>query len=507
MERQTVTKIPKPATRNHSVQRQSAAPFSAGHRITELQRSIGNQAVQRLINSSLIQAKLNVQRKCTECEEKEAEGPALQRSATDSGPTASAPSIVQDVLRSPGQPLDASTRSFMEPRFGHDFSGVRIHTDKKASDSARSVNARAYTVGRDVVFGEAGYAPGSSEVRKLLAHELTHTIQQGASNSLVSRDAAPTVGVSQPPMIARYAPIRVARVPCTAAATCAAPTGVPGSATEFGAAQESEEEKARDRRKKMTSARAISTGHSGRARQLEIFLNAEEPGRLANVQGIFIDQDVASGTAAFNQSCAGWIAESLPAGAPTPPGMAGAVKKCVFVPGHLNQEALEFNTTTNAIIGGKPRALWRAKALQSLIHETEHSRFNTATAARPLPAGVTSPTCTRAALRKELSEIAAMLSEFPTISRAAAAEANPTGPLHTAMKNWFPFVFHPPGESIEGALSQMGCDCNCAEVAAFVADTFNEVTASGSWTATEKADFNAKARIELPAPGPPKWPL
>jgi hypothetical protein len=507
MERQTVTKVPKPATRNHSAQRQSAAPFNSGHRITELQRSIGNQAVQRLINSHHIQAKLNVQRKCTECEEKEAEDPALQRSATDSTPTASAPSSVHDVLRSPGQPLDASTRAFMEPRFGHDFSDVRIHTDKKAADSARSVNARAYTVGRDVVFGDAGYAPGSSEGRKLLAHELTHTIQQGASNSLVGRDAAPAVGVNQPPMIARYAPIRVARVPCSAAATCAAPTGAPGSAAEFGAEQESEEEKARKRRKKMTAARAISTGHSGRARQLEKFLEAEEPGRLANIQGIFIDHDMASGTAAFNQSCAGWIADAMPAGAPTPPDMVGAVKKCVFVPGHLNQEALEFNTTTKATIGGKPRALWRAKALQSLIHETEHSRFNTATAARPLPAGVASPTCTRPVLRKELSEIAAMLSEFPPLSRAAAGEASATGPLHTALKDWFPFVFHPPGESIEGSLSQMGCDCDCAEVAAFVGDTFDEVTTSGSWSAAEKADFNTNARIELPPPGPPKWPL
>jgi len=271
------------------------------------------------------------------------------------------------------------------------------------------------------------------------------------------------------------------------------------------AAQESEEEKARKRRKKMTPDRAISTGHSGRAKQLEIFLEAEEPGRLANVQGIFIDHDMASG--AMNQSCAGWIADAMPAGAPTPPGMVGAVKNCVFVPGHLNQEALDFNKTTNATIGGKSRALWRAKTLQTLIHETEHSRFDTATAARPLPAGVASPTCTRTALDSELSEIAAMMSEFPPLSRAAAGEASATGPLHTALKNWFPFNFHPPGESIEGALLQMGCNCDCAEVTAFVADTFDEVTTSGSWTATEKADFNAQARIELPAPGPPKWPL
>jgi hypothetical protein len=91
-----------------------------------------------------------------------------------------APAIVKDVLRSPGQPLDQSTRALMEQRFGHDFSQVRVHTDARASDSADAVNARAYTVGRDVAFGRHEYAPGSVEGQRLLAHELTHVVQQGA---------------------------------------------------------------------------------------------------------------------------------------------------------------------------------------------------------------------------------------------------------------------------------------------------------------------------------------
>src|SRR5262249_29965020 len=81
-------------------------------------------------------------------------------------------------LHSLGQPLDAGTRAFMEPRFGHDFSQVRIHADERAAESARAVNALAYTVGRDVVFGEGRYEPGTSEGRRLLAHELTHVVQQ-----------------------------------------------------------------------------------------------------------------------------------------------------------------------------------------------------------------------------------------------------------------------------------------------------------------------------------------
>jgi hypothetical protein len=88
------------------------------------------------------------------------------------------PPVVHDVLRSPGQPLDAATRAFMEPRFGHDFSRVRVHADARAAASARAVNAHAYTYGRDIVFDTGRYAPGSAAGQHLLAHELTHVLQQ-----------------------------------------------------------------------------------------------------------------------------------------------------------------------------------------------------------------------------------------------------------------------------------------------------------------------------------------
>ncbi len=88
------------------------------------------------------------------------------------------PPIIHEVLSSPGQPLDMDTRAFMEPRFGYDFGQVRVHTDAKAAQSARAVSALAYTVGRDVVFAEGRYDPGTRQGRKLLTHELTHTIQQ-----------------------------------------------------------------------------------------------------------------------------------------------------------------------------------------------------------------------------------------------------------------------------------------------------------------------------------------
>ena len=95
-----------------------------------------------------------------------------------------APDVVHEVLAKPGAPLDADTRGIFHSRFGYDFSGVRIHTGPRAADAARGVGARAFTVGRDVVFGAGEYPPRTTAGMALLAHELTHTTQQvaGAGN-------------------------------------------------------------------------------------------------------------------------------------------------------------------------------------------------------------------------------------------------------------------------------------------------------------------------------------
>lgn len=107
-------------------------------------------------------------------------GCTLQRHAPGLG-REDAPGPVHEVLRSPGQPLDPATRTFMEPRFGHDFSRVRVQIDCQAAEAARAVNARAYTVGNNIVFGVSQYAPRSKDGQRLLAHELTHVVQQAGS--------------------------------------------------------------------------------------------------------------------------------------------------------------------------------------------------------------------------------------------------------------------------------------------------------------------------------------
>lgn len=211
--------------------RSNATPSGAEpHRpFLNLQRTIGNQAVQRL------QAKLTVgapgdiyeqeadrvaeqvmrmpdgditafsglhgkklQKKCAPCAGGGApcskcaaeEKLAMKRGTADHAVPSAMPPMVQETLHSPGQPLDPSTRAFMEGRFGQDFSHVRVHADPKAAASSRAINALAYTVGRDVVFGAGYYSPQTTSGRRLLAHELAHVVQQGYSGRQVQRQAA-----------------------------------------------------------------------------------------------------------------------------------------------------------------------------------------------------------------------------------------------------------------------------------------------------------------------------
>ncbi|MDY7091996.1 MAG: DUF4157 domain-containing protein [Acidobacteriota bacterium] len=110
---------------------------------------------------------------CQQCQEEK-----LQRKSTGRRAPELAPPSVHRVLQSSGQPLDEGVRRPMEQRLGHDFSKVRVHTDAPAAASARSVSARAYTVGEKIVFGRGEYRPQTPEGRGVLAHELAHVTQQ-----------------------------------------------------------------------------------------------------------------------------------------------------------------------------------------------------------------------------------------------------------------------------------------------------------------------------------------
>jgi hypothetical protein len=189
-----------------------------------LQRTIGNHVVQGLIKTGVIRAKLKIAQP-DDVYEQEADRVAiqvmrmpepqmrlacacggespkwqmengaqgrqgLQTKHVESGGLGltEAPLGLLDVLRSPGRPLDPATRVFMEPRFGYDFSRIRVHSDAAAEQSTRDMNARAYTVGQNIAFGCGQFAPGTHEGQRLLAHELAHTLQQsGGAPARVAR--------------------------------------------------------------------------------------------------------------------------------------------------------------------------------------------------------------------------------------------------------------------------------------------------------------------------------
>lgn len=218
-----------------------SAPDYDRHPIQQLQRGIGNQAMQRMLQNHVGEPEarstvaisprlgrdfsripihapaagvdLSIVRRAYQ----PTEGAVLRRcggrqcapgacdhdeetpvrcSAIGSAFTAAmAPSMVREVLESAGSPLDAGVRAFMEPRFGHDFSRVRVHTDQRAGASCNAVNALAYTVGHDIAFAAGAYSPGTAEGRRLLAHELTHVVQRRDAGRSVSA-ARLTVGAA-----------------------------------------------------------------------------------------------------------------------------------------------------------------------------------------------------------------------------------------------------------------------------------------------------------------------
>jgi Domain of unknown function (DUF4157) len=149
------------------------------------QQNSGNLKAQQLVaqlrSSAAIQRQCACGGICSSCSGKGvSDAPvSLQRSASSLG--AAGGTVNADIIPadSPGQPLERSTRDFMEPRLGSDFSDVRVHHDTRAARSADLLGADAYTIGRDIYFAAGKYAPGTRDGQHLLAHELTHAIQQG----------------------------------------------------------------------------------------------------------------------------------------------------------------------------------------------------------------------------------------------------------------------------------------------------------------------------------------
>ncbi len=140
-----------------------------------------------------------IQRKCQACEEEEKHVHRKESNGNEIRGSNDLDSYVS-TLGSSGQPMAASSRQFFEPHFGHDFSNVKLHTDSVAAKSAQSINALAYTTGNNIVFNSGQYSPESASGKKLMAHELTHVVQQQGNINPKSIQKAPAVTVPPPPV-------------------------------------------------------------------------------------------------------------------------------------------------------------------------------------------------------------------------------------------------------------------------------------------------------------------
>ena len=199
--RQEAAGRPKPPTQTHLAAPPGAlqAKLTVGPANDPLEQEADRVAEQVMRmpdpETAVTAAPPRISRKCAGCEEEEAKKLQTKSAASTDAVGREAPAIVHEVLRSPGQALDSHTRAFFGRRFGRDFSQVRVHSGTAAGQSAQEINAYAYTVGHNIVFGSGRFAPGTHEGQRLIAHELTHVVQQSGGQALrVARESEPVSG-------------------------------------------------------------------------------------------------------------------------------------------------------------------------------------------------------------------------------------------------------------------------------------------------------------------------
>ncbi len=436
---------------------------------------------------SAIAGGTSLQRKCAcggsggadgECEECKQKGSAsLQRKAAGPAATGMAPPVVHDVLNSPGRPLDRATRDYFEPRFGYDFSQVRVHTDAAAQQSASAVQALAYTAGNHIVFDNGRYAPTDVEGRKLLAHELAHTVQQRPG---LFRQPKTPPGQLPPHDPTKSAP--TAAGACYGSAICAN-LKTPSKLLEEAKTKPANQSK-RDQRKQACSKRppdfaCLGDGHGTPATQAEKLLKGYEASRPPAGVKMLVDKDLEQDFGALTIRCANFV-----------PPITGATD-CITIPEKIEKEATQFNTTNDQTIGGMDRGKWRERTLEILVHESEHTRFREAFRADKVLANP--PTCADTNALSAMNELAAMLTEFRlrmerirgTVTMTSEDRAN-------EMNEWRDHRISGTDQSITVSLRTVRCVCQCDDANKLIKETIEFATSS--WTQQEKNDLHREMR-------------
>lgn len=418
---------------------------------------------------SFTSARSLLSRKCAGCaaEDRDEESRLQAKPSDQLQAGKAAPASVHSVLARAGRPLDPAARGFLEPRFGRSFADIRIHDDAAAARSAAIVGARAYTVGRNIVFGTGEYRPATPGGRWLLAHEAAHTVQQGGATGRLARACLPTE-------------------------VCDAPKAKEGSQETFvDKTKNTPKQKSKDDMRRDACGKAppdpscTSDGHTKEATETEAFLNSAAPGRLSAVFGVFVDMDMPEG----------WAGNTIPCENEVPPITLGAGKRCTFVHDKTEKEAAQYNSGANTI-GGFDRRGWSEQTIRLLTHETEHALFATAAAGPGTDVKDPAIACDFDANRSALTELAAIISEFKPVFHKAQGL---TGDKRQAdLDWWFDFWIRSGGENITGNLKSIRCKCDCDPVNAYVQKMFD--FASKGWNSYEKFLYNSTLAN-------PKWGL
>jgi hypothetical protein len=404
---------------------------------------------------------------CAGCEAEEK--PPLRRKSVGTVAPAIAPAQVDAALSESGQPLGSTDRAFFEPRFGFDFSRVRIHTSDTAAASAAAVGARGYTVGEHIVFGAGNYVPGTPAGRLLLAHELTHVVQQGRSGAALRR------------------------APCRTAAECKRPNpGDPGRFGERASAQEAAN---------AATLKAAPPGSSGATLRAR---NGQPAVHVANlvtkngapkppeVFGFFINPAIGKSAGAENDKCRNFPAPG-PAGAPPE-------KNCVQIPAEVEDGAAALDTAAGPASPAQQEEVLEIVSI--VVHEMQHARFDDTQSASIASAAdckldtvvFHGPTAGDFTVEFYLSELSAITSEFAVYfqnfvknkGRAAAQFLEREEQGQAFDKD----------ESLLGVIRGMQCACSCGTVDSFVTQTVT-LTTSG-WPPDQTLAFLRTMTLRIP---------
>jgi hypothetical protein len=410
---------------------------------------------------------------CEECKQKKEQ--TLQRKAAGPAGPAMAPPVVHDVLNSPGQPLDKATRDYFEPRFGYDFSRIRVHTDATARTSATAVQALAYTVGSHIVFNDGRYAPTGIEGRKLLAHELAHTVQQRRGlfrKTPPDRPLPPHDPTASAP----------AAGACYGSAICKdlkRPSKLLAEAKDDPANKTKRDQRKQACNKRPPEAACIADGHGAPATQAQSLLKAYDASRPPAGVKLVVDRDMEQDFGALTIKCANFV-----------PPITGATD-CITIPEQMEKEATQFNTTADKSIGGMERGKWRERTLEILVHESEHTRFRAAFRGNTLLA--TLPGCANTDAVSAMNELAAMLTEFRLrMERIRGSVALSSEDRAKEMNEWRDHRIRGTEQSITVSLRTVRCVCQCDDANKMIRETIEFATSS--WTQQEKNDLHREIR-------------